>query len=1171
MVRLTVDLAFNYPVGVEELRRRLKIKGDDGAVASELEYTLKARSEEGRTPGDQSGLAAPVREVYANRITVVSEPFEQTTSKQEYELSIDGDLICRDCGDAMKDDFKQIVYVDPRRPLEVNNVGPNTEPTGSSIRFYFSESVALDQAKPFISIDPAIAFTIEEEYGSLTLRGAFMPGMAVTVNVGHGLKAISGAVLDRDFSTRVVFPDMPPTIAFSSKAVFLPRLGNGLLEFKTINIKKLAVEVEQIFPNNLVYFLTSGYGDYDEYYRSPSVVLGRTFFVKDVDVEAPTNEPLLTTVDLKSIIGDSAQGIFKISVRNRDQRWTSDSRFAMLTDIGITARLADDYLMVWANSLATSTPISGASVALISRNNQTLVEGKTDSRGIATFENIKDKLTGFEPFVIRVSRTDEMAFVRLDESLLPLSDFDVAGRPYLASGYEAFVYADRGVYRPGDTAHLVSIVRGVKSALPPAFPYSLTIYDNRGRKFTSFRLSTGGSSMAAIDLVVPDFAGSGKYTAVAEIGEEVQIGRTEFQVEEFMPDRIKVVLTTPSHDYNSGDTIQAEVGAKYLFGPPAANHKVAGHLTIEPQAFTPKGWTKFCFSDNNRTFTRMEVDLRDTILNDTGGHTYTYVVPDKLTAPSALKGLLSATVSEEGGRGISAYAEVTIHPYQRYVGVRLDMEGYARLGEPVTAQIVCVGRDGTAVAGDSVDIKFYQVVYNTTYKRDKGGFGRYVSERRLQVRDSSVQSVTIDGVTISFTPNDYGQYEVVASDRATGHSASVDFYASGWGYAPWALTNPDKIKLQLDKEFYPTGSKALLQVQAPFGGKLLLTIEKDKVLETITRDIPENTAEIELPVKSDYFPNVYITAAVVRGANDLEPNMPVRAFGVMPLRMQTDSKRLNITMTAPQVVKPKSGITVNLQINRPKVTQLTLAAVDAGILQLTDFVTPDPMEFFYGKKQPRLNPYDMYALIYPHVDQATNQIRPGGDKMFAAGRKRHLNPITARRVKPVALWSGLIQTDPNGQATASFTLPEFNGKLVLMAVAAQDDLFGSATGEITVRDKIVLQESFPRFVSPNDVFVGLVTVFNNTGQKADITVTATPSGPVTLISPATESITLENNREGNIEFRCKAGESTGQDTIHNCRGSNRRTGLSFYRAGESSGPAAVINLWSRCRYPHQGC
>ncbi|HKK20458.1 MAG TPA: MG2 domain-containing protein, partial [candidate division Zixibacteria bacterium] len=708
-----------------------------------------------------------------------------------------------------------------------------------------------------------------------------------------------------------------------------------------------------------------------------------------------------------------------------------------------------------------------------------------------------------------MTKNDEMGFIRLDQSLLPLSDFDVAGRPYLTSGYEAFVYTDRGVYRPGDTAHLVTLVRGVGVSQPPAFPYSITIYDPKGRKFTSFRMSTEGSGMESVDLAIPDFAGTGKYTAVAEIGEELQIGRTEFQVEDFIPNRIKIALSVPSKTYNSGDTIRASIDAKYLFGPPAANHKVAGHLTIEPMEFSPKGWSKYHFSDRNRSFTRMEADFRDTLLNDTGGYVYTYVVPGKLVAPSALKGLISATVSEDGGRAVSEYTEVTIHPYKRYVGLQLTLNGYAKKNEPVTTRIISVDQDGEPVATDSIKVQFYRVTYNTLYKIDKSGFGHFVSERRLQIRDSAYVSVPVEGASITFTPTDYGQYEIVASEPSAGHASSVDFYASGWGFAPWAMTNPDKIELQFDKDSYVPGDKAVLQVRAPFGGKLLLTVEKDKVLRVISRDMKENTAEIELPVKDDYFPNVYVTASIIRGANDLEANMPARAFGLVPLRVENEDKRLTVTLTAPQVVKPRTVVKVDVKMNRPKVTQLTLAAVDAGILQLTDFQTPDPMEFFYGKKQPLLKPYDMYSLLYPHVNEAKNQIRPGGGAMFEAARKRHLNPISARRVKPVALWSGLIETDSVGVATVSFTLPEFNGKLVLMAVAAQGDLFGSATGDVIVRDKIVIQESFPRFVSPDDVFDGMLTLFNNTGNKADITVTARAEGPIQFVSPSTTRITLE--------------------------------------------------------------
>lgn len=1124
-VRLVATIQFNYAVKAAALQRSLKLVGKKGALVPVLGFSLR--------PADfpdidfSSDTAATTDMDYSGpRYVLITDFVNQLNDPQPYLLTIASGLECVNCGTPLASAFSTTLTIEARRPLVVNAARPMMSADGGSIFIDLSAVVSAEAAKPFVTVDSVTDFTIEAEYTTLRVRGNFRPGTTVTINIAKGLPSITGSTLERDFSSKVKFGDLPPSVAFTSRGVFLPRMGNGLLEFKTTNIDKVAVEVEQVFPNNLVYFLTSGYAD-NSYYGGGPGNLSRTLLVRDKTLDQTKNEPLMTTVDLKGIVGDSAMGIFKIAVRDKDERWTSDSRYAMITDIGISARLSDEYLMVWTNSLTDAKPIRGAAVALISRNNQTLVSGKTDGRGIAVFNDIKSKLSGFEPFVITVAYDNDLAFLRLDETRLPISDFDVSGRPYLSSGYEAFMYSDRGVYRPGDTAHVVSIVRGVESSVPPEFPYFLTVYDNRGRKFSSTRMTTERGAVGAFDFDIPDFAATGKYSVVAEIGENLQIGRTEFLIEDFMPDRIKVAVRTSAAEYRSGETLSIGVDAKYLFGPPAAFHQVSGHLTIEPMDFAPPGWTQYTFSDPNRSFTRMEIDLRDTLLNDTGGHQYRYTIPEKLQAPSALKGLVSATVSEQGGRGISAYSEVKIHPYRRYVGIRQNSEGWAKINEPVQVQVVAVTPDGKSAAAPRCDLRFYRIVYNTILKKDRLGIYRYQSEKKEHLIDSARVELTGDPVTVSFTPHDYGSYEIEARDPEGGHSAAVTFYASGWGFAPWAMTNPDRIELQLDQKSYSVGDKALLQVRAPFGGKLLLTIEKGKVFELISRDLPDNTAQIEIPVRKEYFPNAYITAAILRPANSLEPNMPARAFGVCPIALSLEPKKIAMRIDAPTVMRPKSSLVVTLNTGLRKESMVTLAAVDAGILQLTDFATPDPLTFFYGKKQPGLKPYDLYSFLYPVAKQSGSHLG-AGDKMFAASRRRHLNPITSKRVKPVALWSGLVKTDANGQATVTFAIPEFNGKLVLMAVSVQNDLFGSATKEVTVRDNIVLQESFPRFISPNDVFEGLITVYNNTGARTDIALTATTEGPAELVSPATTTVSVDAGRDASVIFKIRAGLAPGK-------------------------------------------
>lgn len=1121
--RLRARLQFPYPVNFEDLRKHLTVKGDKDAAKADLDFVLRVTDRDETAVSSTGGTAQPL---FEKDYELYTESVPLGMTPQKYALTIAKGILCQNCGIALEEPIVVWGEVEAKRPLVIESVSSRGRTDEPMIVIQLSVPVPIEEAKTFVKVEPPVDFSLSGGYSELILRGPFQLGGAYTVIVAQGMPSTEGTFLEREFSGMVRIADLEPSVSFTSQAVFLPRSGNSLLEVKTVNINKIDVEVEQVFANNLVYFLMNGYG-YEDYYDSRTSMLGRSLSITTKELEAAHNEFLTTSLDIRSLVGDTMKGIFKVSVRNKDERWTADSRYVMLTDIGLSARLGEDYLMVWANSLAQAEPLAGVNVALISRNNQTLVEGRTDARGIAVFQNIKDKLAGFDPFVITASRGGDLSYLRLDETLLPISDFDVDGRPYLVSGYEAFLYTERGVYRPGDTVHLISLVRGPSGSVPPSFPYFLVVYDTHGKKFTSYRVSTEGSGMVGLDFVIPDYVATGKYSVAAMIGEELQIGRIEFLVEEFMPDRIKVALSTPQTIYKAGETITAAVEGKLLFGPPAAGYQVSGQITIESHWFAPSGWAGYTFSNSERSFNRMDISFRDTVLNDTGGYTYTYQIPERLSAPSALKGLLSATVAEHGGRGVSGYAEIMIHPYTRYIGLRLAKEGYAKPGEAFATNIASVSIDGKGVTLEGCEVRFHRLVYNTVVKKDQSGFYRYVSERKQVLVEVDTITVSPQGTTVTFTPKDYGSYEIVARDPEGGHSSSIEFYASGWGYAPWALNNPDRIELSTDKKEYHPGERARVQVRAPFGGKLLVTIEGPQVADVITREMKENTAELDIPIRADYFPNVYITAAVVRPADSLLPNMPGRAFGVVPLMLGTGEKKVGITLNAPDVIRPKSRVSVTVQLDQARVSDVTVAAVDAGILQLTDYSLPDPVDHFYGKKRPYLRPYDLYSFVYPKVLRSKSHL-PAGDRMFAASRQRHVNPINARRVKSVALWSGIVKTDASGKATVSFDVPEFNGKLVIMAVSAQGDRYGAAQRDMTVREKIVVQENFPRFVSPGDIFEGMVTLFNNTGKSADISAQLTATGPVEIISPAQVQVPIENNREGTAIFRVKAKDAPGK-------------------------------------------
>ncbi len=1124
--RVFVHLNFNSAVDLEQIIDKIEIVGVEDADKSSLDFEIRTEL------GVVGNKAAPLTG-FSRSCEIFTEPIKTTTERQEYELRLKTGLECEDCGKSLQDEFRYAFTVEPRQRLEVRELNARQSGTTFGLELYLSTSVDVVDLEKYVSVEPQVDFTLRDGRYNLTLRGDFKPGQTYAVTVAEGAPAINGSILEREFSSRVTVPDLSPTVKFTASGQFLPRDGRGNIEIKTVNIDTLMLEVQQVFENNLVYALTnnvsSRYG-----YSTGDDSFGRRIHFKNYGLTYNKNDELLSTVNVRELIGDTTRGLFVVTARRKSQRWTSDSRQMMLSDIGISARMADDYLMVWAHSLEDTRPIKKATVSLISKNNQVLVEGKTDSRGIVIFDDLSDHTEGFEPYLITVRYKDDLSYLRFVDCLLPTNDFDVAGRPYLTDGYEAFVYFDRDIFRPGETAHIVSIVRAASGKMPGAFPYLLEIRDPQGRKFKTLRLTTDGSAMTATDTAIPSFAPTGRYTVTARIGEEYEIGRASFLVEEFMPDRIKVELETAKPAYVAGEVINITADAKFLFGPPAAAHRVTGTVTIEQDLFRPAGYSAYRFSTRNRQFAKSESRLQDAVLGQDGRHTYVHQLPARMTAPSSLKALLAVSVSEEGGRTVSAYRELAIHPYERYLGLKTNLEGYAKPGEQIAADIVGLDPKGVPVAIADAKAEFYRVIYNSVLKKDRRGYYRYVSERTRQLVDTATVNIPVEGASVSFIPDDYGQYEIDVTDASSGHQSTVSFYASGWGYAPWSMEEPDKIELGLDRESYEPGETARVQVRAPFAGTLLLTVERDQVLDIVTVDMEENTAEIDLPVSKDFFPNAYVSATLVRPASQVTGHTPARAFGMAPLILTVTEKSLKLTIDAPTIIKPETDVTVNIQTGwpghpgQPGVAMLTVAAVDAGILQLTDFQTPDPLDFFYGKRRPLLKPYDMYSLVYPEVERAGSHLSPGGGAMFAEARKRHLNPITAVRVKPVALWSGLVETDKTGAVSIPFHVPQFNGKLVLMAVAVQGDRFGSASGEMTVRDRIVIQESFPRFTAPNDEIDGLVTLFNNTGDSAAIDVTLSLNGPAELMTNATQTILIANGAEGVARFKIKAGLVVGK-------------------------------------------
>ena len=1131
-------ITFNYPVTTADLKAHLSIELDDG---TEIPYQIQTNT------------------VTARTITFETKRIKRSDVNQKIKVKIEKGFKCTGGEIGLEKAKVTPVILRGRGTLGVTYSDVRESDGTPYISVSFNAPVLSDTIQPYLELTPAIDYQVTSNYRNIRIHGNFKRRTTYTLKIRRGLTARNDAVLKGDYMTRFRIPDIRPQLRFLGDGFFLARKGHLNLGLTTINVKRVKVDIEKVFANNLIY--VSKLDRWSRWSRN----LGKPIHSEVLDVPPQLNEEVTTRISLEDYLSDEHVGIFKVVAHNADRRWDSAHQWVLITDLGISAKRAGDNLYVWVKSLATGAPVPTARVKLISDNNQTLLSGTTNWAGFVEFPEITEKIEDFTPFMITVAKRDDLAFIQLDRHEIATADFNIAGPAYLQKGYEAFLYTSRGVYRPGETVQLAGIVRGPKQKTPQPLPTRIEVLAPDGRIIRELRQQTNKSGACDVKIPIPDFALTGNYIAKMKIADRV-VGWVQFQVEEFMPDRMKVAVSADKSSYKLGDELSLEVNAMNLFGPPAVERKVQASCQLTAVPFVvsddslPPGtdaaqWRSFVFGNRTRQFESQRIELGEAKTDAEGKARYQFTIPSTLKAPSLLNGILTATVSEIGGRAVTGSHRVVIHPYSHYAGLRRATTGEVKINQSLRLDYVAVDETMAVVPGRALKLTLYKVHWNTILRQNSAGRYEYISEpQTTEVKTHTLTSAeTVQ--TITLTPSDYGRYRVQLEDIESTATAEIAFYVSGWRNAPVSMEHPTRLDLTLDKLAYRPGETAKLNIKAPFSGTLLLTVERDRMLSHRTIAMKENTATVSIPVRDSYKPNVYLSGTLIRAIPtdtivqpDNKSLLPARAFGVVPLKIDATRRQLSIEMSLKQtndagateeislfgdydsqisetqrseaVVRPNSEVNIAFEVHGRRSWQkydVCIAAVDEGILALTDFQTPNPHDFFYQQRGLKMRSFDLYGGILPEIADVTDNSSTGGDGALARrlGRKR-LNTSGIRRVKPVSLWSGFVTTDGNGRGTLQFKIPQFNGKLRLMAVAFAGADYGASEASVTVREPIVLTPTFPRFLAGGDQIRVPVTLFNGTGENGEFTVKLQAAGDVQLLS-ASDTHTPETMPENGSE------------------------------------------------------
>lgn len=1057
-----------------------------------------------RQPIDISGSSGTV-------ISFRSHPIAKRSDGRVVKLILEKGIAERSRGARLENDFVQEINIGSSDHLTVRSVKPTSGETESTLTIDISSQVSAEIAPKFLTVKPAVKYHLSVEGTDVLLVGAFIPGSIYTVAIAKGLPALDDAVLDHDYSSDVTFPDLESKIDFQSEGMFLSASGYKTVAIESTNIDTAAVAVDRVYRNNIFnelmgenYYARYYDGDEEEYdddtagdttadgnglprVSAISHTLGDPLARKKLNLRKVHNKKVVTTVSLAPMVKEHEPGLYRVMLYAKGKpTYDNPTRWILITDLGVVAKRGTDDLVVWVSSFANLAAVADANVTLVSDQNQVLTTGRTDSRGLWIIHDLTKvtKNGKKKPFLLKVEKGNDFSFLAFGRTEVDVSPFDVAGDRVRKDGYSAFVYGERDIYRPGETVEGLAVIRNAALEAPPAMPLVVKHHDGNTER-ESLKINATDGGIAPFTLKLPAYARTGHHRLDVIAGSEV-IGTYNFQVEEFVPDRIKVEIKATKPFALAGEDLSYDVSSAYLFGPPAAELPVETRVRLVPSYFGAKGFESYTFGNNDRKFDARELANDSGSLDEKGLKNFKIAVPKNLQPPGALEAIVSARVQEQGGRGVAAVAHIPVHPWPYYLGVRRagSDETAPAVGKPMQFEWVAVSPDGKEMKGGALKAEFFEDEWHCVLRKTSNGGYAYQSTREPRLLSTrSITAGTSRG-TMQFVPAAYRTYRVVLTDPVTGASSALEFYAGGWGYSPWAIKNPGRLQLDLDKDEYAPGEEATLQVKSPFAGKLFITLERDDVYYTTVQTITGNSAKIKLPLTAQLRPNGYVTATLVRAAKDLEPGEAGRAFGAIPINLDRLANKLAPAINVPADLRSSSKLPV--EVTTEPNALVTIAAVDEGILQLIAQKTPDPHAYFYRKLALGVETSDIFAQLLPEVKPKGKGVAGGGEDM--QGLSQYVRADSIRRVKPVAFWSGALRADGNGKARFTFDIPDFQGGVRVMAVMGKGRHFGSSDAMVHVHDPLVLMPTFPRFLNVRDQISVPVTVRNDTGKPAHVSV-----------------------------------------------------------------------------------
>ncbi|HEX8294975.1 MAG TPA: alpha-2-macroglobulin family protein [Chthoniobacteraceae bacterium] len=1021
------------------------------------------------------------------------------------------------------------------REISAENDGTNGRMLIASFSKPLSADLKPEQFLEWIKISPQPAnLKVELDSNRLIFSGDFELATEYKTEIAAGLPAAQPFVLKEGFTDSVIFEPITPVLALEGFATHQLNSGSRHFHLKALNVPKLRISAKLFQPDTLPLALTA----YDEYLNPPDIkdhetyrkidpekIAGTNLYSREIAGSEQVDREREIALDWNDIIGKGKTGVVLITAEQSGEvegRRPGVQAIIQVTDLGVVWKKSKTETFAHVFSLATGSPLAGVKLRFITPENESIGEAITDATGAA-------KLPAAEKARYLLAQKDaDLHLVPLDDGInqlslyrfkIPHHDFEdeEESAEGSASGRQVLLFTERGVYKPGEVVHLKGLVRDTtagKPRIPSGTKAQLKAFDQREREIFSREVTVSPLGSLNADIQLPT-ANLGTYRATLTFGTEAEpdgVAEHNFEVQEYTPNAFEISIGGPKATIGAVP-LELPVAAKYLMGKSLSQAQLAWSIQAEDTEFAPEGFGDFSFCDAIEDYRLRRALGRSSHFSDQGKlelgadgkTTVATTVQLNTKAPQPRSVTLLCEITDLNQQTVSNSKELEVHSSDFYLGIAALPE-VLQAGQKLPISVIAVANNGTPTTAPvaaklrltRIDWQNNRVVTDedaSEYQSEpiyKLITEREVTAERVEQREHKwMLAEPKDSGLVAGEPGLY-LLEALAKDSGGRDVLTTKtFYVTGENVTEWNYRNEFQIELVPDKLEYSTGETARVLVKTPISGDALVTVERDKVLRSFVTKLSGNAPSVEVPLLGLDAPNVFVSVMLLRGANESPRKFkePDYRVGFCQLKVTRPESKLSVFVNPQQKgYQPGESVTITAEVRdfqgKPRAgAEVTLYAVDEGVLSLTEYTTPDPLKFFNEPVPLSVST----SLTIPSLLNEDPENRSFENKGYMIGGGGDLGDAFRKNFVTCALWNANLRTDENGKVSATFPAPDSLTRYRIIAVVqTTDDAFGAAESAFEVSKPVMFEPALPRFANVGDQLVLRGVLHNLTDVEGEV-------------------------------------------------------------------------------------